>query len=185
LRVLALADRPAPIDPAELALHHEVAAVLCLGDLDRAWIESLAGLDLPRLGVHGNHDPPGTLAELGIEDLHMRSAGLGGVTFAGFEGCVRYASGRYHQYSQEDASRLSDSLPPADVLLCHCPPYGVNDDAGDPAHVGFRGLRDWVRRHVPRHLLHGHTHPSPTRVMTRLGETAVHWVSGAAVLELE
>jgi uncharacterized protein len=79
---------------------------------------------------------------------------------------------------------LSNRLPPADVLLCHCPPYGVNDDAQDPAHVGFRGLRHWVEREVPRHLLHGHTHPTPPRVATRLGETAVHWVSGAALLDL-
>jgi uncharacterized protein len=184
LRVLALADRPAPIDPAALALENEVQAIMCLGDLDRAWIESLAGLELPRLGVHGNHDPPGVLGELGIEDVHMRSVELCGLTLAGFEGCVRYESGEHHQYTQEEAACLSATLPPAEVLLCHCPPYGINDDASDPAHVGFRGLRDWVERHPPRHLLHGHTHPSPTRLVTRIGETAVHWVSGATILEL-
>jgi Icc-related predicted phosphoesterase len=171
MRVLALADKP-------------LDAVFCLGDLDRAWIESLASLRLPRYGVHGNHDPEQVLRELDVEDLHMRRTQFGGVTVAGFEGCVRYSRGATHQYSQREAARLARRLPAADVLLCHCPPLGINDDPEDPAHIGFEGLRDWVDRHRPRHLFHGHTHPLPGRAVTRHGDTRVHWISGARVLEL-
>ena len=103
---------------------------------------------------------------------------------AGFEGCVRYAKGAIHQYTQREASRLSKRLPAADVLLCHCPPFGINDDPGDPAHIGYEGLRDWVDRHQPRHILHGHTHPLPGHTLKRYGDTQVHWISGARVLEL-
>lgn len=53
MRVLALADRPPPLDPALMAARLRVDAVVCLGDLDRAWIESLTSLPLPTLGVHG------------------------------------------------------------------------------------------------------------------------------------
>jgi Icc-related predicted phosphoesterase len=162
-----------------------VDAVLCLGDLDRAWIESLATLDVPRFGVHGNHDPEHVLPELAIEDLHLRRAELGeGLTVAGFEGCVRYRADGTHQYTQREATRLAKRLPIADVLLCHCPPLGINDDPDDPAHLGFEGLRTWVDRHAPRHLLHGHTHPQPGRTVSRHGATRVHWISGARVLDL-
>jgi uncharacterized protein len=100
MRVLALADRPPPLDPAVMAQQMHVDAVLCLGDLDRAWIEPLASLALPRYGVHGNHDPEHVLRELDIEDLHMRRTQLGGgVTVAGFEGCVRYSRNATHQYT--------------------------------------------------------------------------------------
>src|SRR3954470_1352554 len=57
MRVLALADKRPPLDPATMALQTGADAVVCLGDLDRGWIESLAGLEIPRIGVHGNHDP--------------------------------------------------------------------------------------------------------------------------------
>lgn len=182
--VLALADRrPAP-DPAVVAVQRGVDAVVCLGDLDRAWIESLMGLGIPRLGVHGNHDPEDLLRELEIDDLHMRRTSLGGMTVAGFEGCVAYGAGGPHQYTQKQASRLARRLPAADVLLCHCPPRGINDDPDDPAHVGFDGLLRWVERHRPKHVLHGHTHPLPAEVVTRFGDTRVHWIRGASVLRL-
>jgi Icc-related predicted phosphoesterase len=186
MRVLALADKRPPLDPARLAEIKRVDAVLCLGDLDRAWIEPLRGLHrVPRLGVHGNHDPPGLLQEVEVDDLHLRRTCTGGLTFAGFEGCVRYGKGGPHQYTQRQASKLAKKLPGADVLLCHCPPLGINDDPDDPAHIGLAGLLDWVERHQPRHVLHGHVHPVGGRIMTRFGATRVHWISGAHVVHLQ
>jgi Icc-related predicted phosphoesterase len=186
MRVLALADKRPPMDPASMARQMRVDAVVCLGDLDRAWIESLATLrGVPRVGVHGNHDPEDLLREVEVEDLHGRRTSIGGLTFAGFEGCVAYGTGGPHHYTQKQATKLARKLPAADVLLAHCPPFGINDDPDDPAHIGFEGLRAWVERHGPRHLLHGHVHPVGGRVMERFGPTRVHFVSGARVLNLD
>ena len=185
MRVLALADKRPPMDPALMAEQMGVQAVICLGDLDRAWIESLTGLAIPKLGVHGNHDPPDLLREVEVEDLHGRRTSLFGRTVAGFEGCVRYGKGGPHHYTQKQASKLARRLPAADILICHCPPLGINDDPEDPAHVGFEGLRAWVDRHHPRHILHGHTHPIAGLAATRHGNSRVHWVSGARVLQLD
>jgi Icc-related predicted phosphoesterase len=184
MRVLALADKRPPVDPAEMALQMGVDAVFCLGDLDRAWIESLMSLSLPRYGVHGNHDPEHALRDLEIEDLHLRRTQLSGLTVAGFEGCVAYHKGAVHQYTQKEASKMARKLPAADVLICHCPPRGINDDPEDQAHIGFEGLRDWVDEHQPRYILHGHTHPIAGRTMTRYRDAEVHWVYGAKVLDL-
>jgi Icc-related predicted phosphoesterase len=184
VRVLALADKRAPVDPASIALQARVDAILCLGDLDRAWVESIASLPIPRLGVHGNHDPDGFLRELDIDDLHGRRTALGGMTFAGMEGCVRYSRNGRHQYTQKAGAKIARKLPAADVLLCHCPPLGINDDSDDPAHVGWEGLREWVDEHRPRHLFHGHTHPMPGRIATCHGDTQVHFVSGARIVQL-
>jgi Icc-related predicted phosphoesterase len=183
MRLLAFADEAPPADAAELVAANQPDAVVTLGDLDPAWIASLGALDLPRLGVHGNHDGEHALAAVGIQDLHLSRAQVGGWSFAGFEGCVRYGDGP-HQYTQEEAAVLAERLPPADVLLCHCPPEGVNDEPDDPAHVGFSALRTWVERHRPRSLLHGHTTPDPRRRTRRLGATEVVWVRGASVVEL-
>src|SRR5918998_3065472 len=175
MRVLALADKRPPIDPATMARQMRVDTVFCLGDLDRAWIESLARLELPCYGVHGNHDPEHVLRELEIEDLHMRRTQVSdGLTVAGFEGCVRYRRDGVHQYTQKEARKMAKRLPGADVLLCHCPPLGINDDPEDPAHIGFEALRDWMDEYRPRHVLHGHTHPLPGSAITRHGDTRVH-----------
>jgi Icc-related predicted phosphoesterase len=184
MRVLALADQRPPLDPAVMATQAGVDAVLCLGDLDRAWIQPLTGVRVPRLGVHGNHDPEDLLREVEVQDLHLRRTSVGGLTFAGFEGCVRYRRGAPYQYTQRQGTRMARRLPAADVLLCHCPPLGINDDPEDPAHVGWEGLREWVDSHRPRHLLHGHTHPIARRLVTRHGDTRVHWIAGARILSL-
>ena len=185
MRALVLADKPPPIDPALMARKLHADVVILLGDLDRAWIESLAGLRIPRVGVHGNHDEDDLLKELDVQDLHGRSLQVGRLTMAGFEGCVKYGRGGGHQYTQKQATKMARKLPGAEVLVCHCPPEGVNDDPGDPAHVGFEGLRDWVERHHPRHLLHGHVHPMPGQVIDHVGDTRVHWVQGAKLIRLD
>lgn len=184
MRVLALADEPPPGDAAELVAANRPDVVVTLGDLQPDWIASLSGVDVPRLGVHGNHDGEQELQSLGIRDLHLERAEVGGWSFCGFEGCVRYGPGP-HQYTQEEAGELASRLRAADVLLCHCPPSGVNDEPDDPAHAGFLALREWVARHQPLYLLHGHTTPDPRTRVHRLGQTEVRWIRGAVVLELE
>jgi uncharacterized protein len=185
MRVLALADKRPPMDPTLMAEQMGVQAVITLGDLDLAWIESLTGLPLPKIGVHGNHDSEHLLREVEVDDLHGRRTSLLGATVAGFEGCVRYGHGGAHHYTQKQASKLARRLPAADILICHCPPLGINDDPDDPAHVGFAGLREWVDRYQPRHILHGHTHPVAGSAVSEFEGARVHWVHGARVIRLD
>jgi hypothetical protein len=51
MRLLAFADEQPPGDAADLVASNHPDAVVTLGDLEPDWIASLAGLDLPRLGV--------------------------------------------------------------------------------------------------------------------------------------
>jgi Icc-related predicted phosphoesterase len=179
MRVLAVADAPPEVLP------RGVDAILWLGDLEPGWVDGLAGVDVPKLGVHGNHDAPGRLAEFGVRDVHLRRERLGDLTVTGFQGSPRYRpDGGPFQVSPEEADLLIAHLPPADVLLTHAPPLGVNDEPDDPAHTGFSALRAWVEEHEPRWLLHGHTHPRPFSGTTRLGATRVVHVHGATVVDL-
>ena len=188
MRVLALADRPFHADASTLAQQHGVDAILTLGDLQPSWLESLDRVHVPKLGVYGNHDGEPYMTWFGIDNLHMNRIQLDdGLSFAGFEGCVTYRrSGRRMgpTYTQQQASKLARKLPAADVLVCHCPPRGVNDDPDDVAHIGFDGLRDYVAEHRPRYLLHGHTHPQPGRIADHVGDTRVFYVNGAKVIDL-
>jgi uncharacterized protein len=170
---LALADEPPHAPVAELVAALEPQLILLLGDLEPAWTDGLAAVELPKLGVRGNHDAAGALAAVGAEDLHLSRVELGGLSFAGF-GWTEEAR----------AGELLARLPAADVLLTHVPPAGVNDDPDDDMHRGSAALREWVEEHQPRLLLHGHTLPDPRRRVARLGPTRVVHVRGALPVSL-
>jgi Icc-related predicted phosphoesterase len=184
MRVLALADEPPHAPIADLVAAVEPELILLLGDLEPAWTEGLEKLELPKFGVRGNHDAADALAVLGAEDLHLRRETAGGLSFAGFGGSPRYSRDQRNEWTEQEAAAMLDGLPAADVLLVHSPPAGVNDEPDDPVHTGSPALLEWVERHEPAVLLHGHTMPDPARRTTRVGSTRVVHVRGALTLDL-
>jgi Icc-related predicted phosphoesterase len=183
MRLLAIADEEPWLPLAALVESHAPDLILTLGDLSPDTLDPLARFAVPVLGVYGNHDDGQYLDAANTTNLHLHAATVGGVTFAGFEGCVRYARGAPLQYTQKQASRLTRRIPPADVLISHAPPRGVHEEPDDPAHEGFDGLSDYVTAHRPRLHLHGHT-PAPPRRAVHLGSTLVVHVVGHRVLDL-
>src|SRR5215218_3298661 len=179
LQVLALADEPPHAPVAELVAASPPDLILLLGDLEPAWTDGLAGIDIPKLGVRGNHDAEDALELVGADDAHLRLLRSGGLTFTGLGGSPRYSGEGANEWTEDGAAELVERLPAADVLLTHSPPAGVNDAPDDPVHRGSEGLRDWVERHEPAWLLHGHAQPQPARHVTRLGATRVVHVRGA------
>jgi Icc-related predicted phosphoesterase len=168
----------------ELVAASRPEAIVMLGDLEPAWTDGLEAIDLPKLGVRGNHDADDALQLVGARDLHLGRAELGGLSFTGLGGSPRYSREGGNEWTEEEAEELVARLPAADVLLTHSPPAGVNDESDDPAHRGSPALRGWVERHEPAWLLHGHTLPDPGRRVRRLGATRVVHVRGAVPLEL-
>ena len=184
MRILALADEPPHGQIDELVAANEPDLIVLLGDLEPAWTEGLAAIDLPKLGVLGNHDAEDALAAVGAEDIQLRRVEVDGLSFSGFGGSPRYSHDGPNEWTEKEAAKLVSRLPAADVLLTHSPPAGVNDEPGDPAHGGSQALREWVERNRPAWLLHGHTLPHPAHQVKRLGETRVVHVRGAAALDL-
>jgi uncharacterized protein len=184
MRILAFADEPPHGPIAELVAAHRPDLVLLLGDLEPAWTQGLAAVELPKLGVLGNHDAEDALRAVGAEELHLRRVEVDGLSFTGFGGSPRYSHNGANEWTEEEAEELVGRLPAADVLLTHSPPAGVNDEPDDPAHRGSPALRDWVERNRPAWLLHGHTLPHPGRRVERLGHTRVIHVRGAMALDL-
>jgi Icc-related predicted phosphoesterase len=183
MRLLVLADEESWLPLPAIVASHQPDAIVTLGDLDPDVLDPLGRFPIPVLGVYGNHDDGRYLEAANTTNLHLRSAELGGLTFAGFEGCVRYTRGAPLQYTQKEASKLARRLPAADVLISHSPPRGIHEEPDDRAHQGFDGLRDYVERVAPRIHLHGHT-PAPPRRSRRLGRTTVIHVVGHQVVDV-
>jgi uncharacterized protein len=184
VRLLVIADTPPKLGMgiADYVAAHDIDAVVTAGDLTRYDLDGINGLSIPVLGVYGNHCDGRYLKDLRIANIHLKTAVVGGVSFTGLEGCVRYKPGTPDVlYTQRQYRRLVRKLPATEVLVTHCPPRGINDGE-DPAHVGIEALRTWLDRVQPRVLIHGHTYPS--QPVTSHGGTRVEYVRGARIVEV-
>jgi uncharacterized protein len=183
MRLLVLADQPPHVPLPTLLETHRPDVVVTLGDLEPELLDPISRYDVPVFGVYGNHDDGRYLDAANTTNLHLATATVDGMTFTGFQGCVRYKPGAPLQYTQKEACKLARKLSPADVLISHSPPRGVHEEPDDRAHEGFEGLREYVETVRPRLMLHGHT-PAPPRPTTRLGPTCVVHVVGHRLVEL-
>jgi len=183
MRALVFADT-APEQPVEeLLAAHRPDLVLTLGDLQEWMLAPLAAWPGPKMGVHGNHCWRGYMDSLGIIDLHMQRWRLGNLLFAGFEGSHKYKINARFQYEQSEALEMIRSLPPADILVCHSPPNGINDH-DDEAHHGLHALNLYLHTHQPKVLLHGHTYPTDETLVREFRGTRIEYVHGARIVDL-
>jgi hypothetical protein len=186
LNILAIADRPPSVPIFELIHARPPDVIVTLGDLELSQIRELSEIhDIPKIGVYGNHCSGQYMESLGITNMHLKTVTIAGITFGGFEGSVRYKSSIYAKmYTQEEASALLAAFPHVDVMLTHCPPFGINDEPDEIAHQGFRGLHDYAARQRPRYLLHGHTYPKDGEIITHFEDTEIVYVFGEKFVEL-
>lgn len=95
MKLLLIADTAPrlPMPLPEFVAEHGIDVVVTAGDL---YASSLAGINacgVPALGVYGNHCSGRYLDALGMHNLHANPVAVGGFSFAGVEGCVRYKAG--------------------------------------------------------------------------------------------
>ncbi len=179
MKILVIADRP-PREKIKVTLENnkDIELICTLGDLDYFSLRELADIhDIPKIGVYGNHCSGTYFEELGIQNMHLQTFRFKGLTFGGFEGSVRYKNDPYAKmYTQEEASKLLADFPHVDVMLTHCPPYGINDEPGELAHEGFHALRKYLDEKNPHYLLHGHTYPREETMVTKYKNTNIIYV---------
>lgn len=178
-----------------LVRRHRPDALISLGDFSAVHAAVMARAGAPFVaGVYGNHCTQDYLSEHAIVDLvgdraHparrgvLALAGQREVSVLAVQGCVRYKPDRDDVlFTQAEYASAIDEIPAADLVITHCPPAGIND-AQDAAHAGILALRQWVDRHRPRWILHGHTYDSPQH--SRHGDTEVFYVHGQAMVDLQ
>lgn len=184
MRALVIADVAPQLGMSipDFVRTHRLDAVITAGDLSHYKLAGIERVDVPTMGVYGNHCTRGYMTNLGMRDLHLTTTTVGSITLTGLEGCVRYKPDTHAAlYTQDEYRQLVAALPPADVLVTHCPPRGINDH-DDPAHVGIDALNDWLDRIRPAVMIHGHTYP--TQPIRRKGSTRVEYVHGGRIVTI-
>lgn len=124
----------------------------------------------PFLLTRGNHDfynavPAMRSAGIDAIDLSYQLVEHRGVTFYGFPP-IPFVEGEWAAEMTEDsiAARLA-VVPHCDILVPHCPPYGVLD-VSEGRHLGSEALLNWLTYGLsplgrkPRAVLCGHIHSS-------------------------
>ena len=187
MKILAIADR-APKESIRTILQKEpnIDLICTLGDLDYFSLVELKDIhDIPKIGVYGNHCSGSYFDELGIKNMHLSTFEYKGMVFGGFEGSVRYKDDKYApMYTQDEATQMLANFPRVDVVLCHCPPYGINDEPEEIAHQGFKALRTYLEVQKPKYLLHGHTYPKDEHLVTQYEDTKIIYVFSDKIIEL-
>lgn len=187
MKILILSDEECPAFwdfyvPGRLK---EYDLIISCGDLNSQYLSFIVTMArCPVLYVHGNHDtrydkkPPE-----GCDCIDDRIVVYNGVRILGLGGCKQYHPGTYQYTEQEMSARIRKLWLPLrrtkgiDILVTHAPAEGLGD-APDPAHWGFRCLRDLLDKYKPRFMFHGHVHmtydASQTRVRDYNGTTLVN-----------
>jgi predicted phosphodiesterase len=186
MKILAIADRPPRERISDILAKHPVDLICTLGDLDQFSLGELRNITrIPKIGVYGNHCSGRYFEPLGIRDMHLSTFEYQGVTFGGFEGCVRYKDNPdAKMFTQEEAEALLRDFPRVDIMLVHCPPYGINDELDETDHQGFRALRTYLEEKQPSYLFHGHTYPTEDRLVRRFGKTTIEYVYADRIMDL-
>lgn len=117
----------------------------------------------------GNHDyvdPIPMMREMGIDayGIDDRMLHLDGISFYGFP-WVPYFSGEWnHEVSPRELTARLDAAEPliaaCDILVAHCPIYGVLDMTQEGERAGSKPMRKLLQRaeRVPNLYLCGHIH---------------------------
>ena len=115
-----------------------------------------------------------------------------GLRILGLGGCSWYHPGP-HQYTEQEMRQRIQKLRFAiwkaggiDLVVTHAPPRGTGD-MDDPAHWGFKAVRQLLHKYKPKTLIHGHVHLNYGADKTRVRqfeETTVINVCERYVLEL-
>src|SRR5262249_38211244 len=121
--------------------------ILGCGDLPAYYLDYLVSqFNAPLYAVHGNHDaPPRTPAAADFDDcgaswIGGRTARVGGLLLAGFDGSLRYNDGAYQSTQMQMHAAVRQLVPRLwlnkmrygrflDVLITHAPPQGIHDQA--------------------------------------------------------
>lgn len=186
MKAFVIADRAPQGSIREIINKENIDIIITLGDLtypDLAELEHIT--NIPKIGVYGNHCLGTYMEPLGIINMHLKAYQWNGLSFGGFQGCVRYKDNPDAiMCTQEESSDLMKDFPKVDVFLSHAPPYGINDEPGDPTHEGFKALRAYLEEVQPKVWLHGHTYPEEEKLIKQFNRTRIEYIYRQGVVEL-
>jgi len=175
MRIYAVADihgKPARIEKIhKVLLELKPDALVVAGDITNYFnstdvVEQLNHMPVPVLAIRGNTDL-GKVDHLlndypNTSSLHLKEQNINGQKFVGVSGTIPVPfSSRLGWREKSVINTLEALVDDRSVLVVHCPPRGVLDEAFGRFHAGCRRLYKLVVQCQPRLVLCGHIHEHP------------------------
>lgn len=162
-KILAIADLHWDLSPEELhtlqSANQTCNLCICLGDIPLDQLRVIKrNVNIPIIGVLGNHDIQDLLEDADIENAHGKVVEIQGLKIAGLSGVPKYTEQPHRiLYTQEEAENLLKNIStvPADILISHSGSYNKNVDK---SHVGFNAIDNYMKNMRPAYVIHGHDH---------------------------
>ena len=162
-KILAIADLHWDLSAEELqmiqAANQTCKLCICLGDIPLDQLRVIKrNVNIPIIGVLGNHDTQDLLEDADIENAHGKVSEIQGLKIAGLSGAPKYTEQPHRiLYTQEEAKNVIENMSadPADILISHSGSYNKN---ADKSHIGFRAIDDYMKKVRPAYVIHGHDH---------------------------
>lgn len=184
MKLLLLADHE-PTKPLQIILEEnpDVDLIVTLWDLYYMDIEAFKNFpDIPKIWVYGNHCDWMYMPWLWINNLHLKTFEFWWLVFGWFEWCVKYKNARF-QYTQEEANELIKDFPKVDIFISHCPPFWINDNQTDPAHIWFKTILNYLDNFKPIYLFHWHTYDD-WKFVSKYNDTNIIYVHREKIIEI-
>ncbi len=175
LRILAFSDLHGDAKLIEMVKGqikgNRVDVVLCCGDITPVHgntievARTIGSLGVRTLAVPGNFELPDDMRiackENNWTDLHGKCIEVKGYIFAGCGGGNKSPFNTPYELSEDEFKGILaklDDLSSGFIMLTHCPPYGVVDEARNGMHLGSKAIADFIAAKRP--ILHfcGHIH---------------------------
>lgn len=136
-------------------------------------LESLSGISVPTILVHGNHESHGELvaASARYENFHVlhgETIRLKGILFAGLGAGIPITPfGDWSvDLSEEEAQGLLPEVQEDFILVSHSPPFLCLDQMDDGQHIGSQSILSYIHKTNPSLVVCGHIHEQWSRCET-------------------
>lgn len=142
-------------------------------------LESLSGISVPTILVHGNHESYDELVAASrpyenFHVLHGNTIRIKGILFSGLGGGVPVTPfGDWSvDLTEEEVENLLPEIKEDFILVSHSPPYSCLDQMGNGEHIGSQTILTYIRRTKPFLAVCGHIHEQWSQ-SEMIGDTTV------------
>ena len=155
--------------------------IFILGDLCDAEAKKIDAMfkDIPKLGIHGNHDTETVFEQTQITDIFGIFAESDEFSVTAMQGSSRYKPSQYYGYTQDESIEACKKLRKASIFLSHDGPYDKNKD---DAHCGLQGIDWYIKNNQPDIFMYGHHHKNQHY---QIGNTDCYCVYEIALFTIE
>ena len=181
MKIIAISDHTFDNNLLKKYLKDEIKFIFLLGDLKYIDLLELKDVNIPIIGIYGNHCKGDYFKNLNAFNVHDNIYN-NNIKITGIKGCPPYKGGN-HEISENQAKQILQNKEKVDILISHSPGKGINNTNKNP-HEGFKAITDYIDKNEPALFMHGHSYPPNKQKISIYKNTLCYYVEGLEIIDL-